>query len=1102
MSIPIPQARKRNVYLFQDNTTEKRDVELAELNWVEDNFSDVWNGLHDEYVARTEADQELDTLKEDRSNKLTSSDTYVSDNVHYATTATVDQRIADISPKQIEWATIDETTNEQLYEWYTDGKLVLCKYDGGSVARGIYRMTTCNSTSAHFDTIYTLSISGVPELYFFGYLCCRDNEWTNNVRQVNFTKLETTDSKLTSTSTWSSSDTKYPTTKAVENYVAEHAPEPLDLDVEAHDYQCRLWHNVNSSQNTAIGNTGQFPWVDDFTLSPLLQGRASNAISFANIDPDLTPNLGFNLGGIRDALYYIKNPVFIIKGLAKKYFPSGNHTGIDILKAASEDNVYIYGTSASSGNPTSGQEFIGGWYRLEPGADETGSKYTRVDNPVYLSFPSGDTYEAAWYTSSSVASLTLYDGTDETSTHSYSVNRCFALRSFKYNFSSYSGEIVLEQKFILTSGAEEAPWKNYIVDGFVVTSSYGPAGKYSYGSVISRNGIDSAIGTTSYKNWTGLLIANSPTFAWGNWITPGRSACAIKIVDNTSDVLSPTNRLAFGKSYAIVDTYDTVPSQNVSLQWKQGSSWRYWTKLDTSTGSTLYPWNDILTWNKSETASGYYAAPWHQFGSLLVDSDANPGGYFKRSDVTETCWSNNPGWYEFSGVEQFKQTGESSFSETELYNTSFWQTLVWNTGFLSFSIDPNTDPKYMGSTGRIRLKDLSQVRVFSSPAAYGASYTSSTARVHKTLFANATQGQKDGWKFVVNNKTYYAYPGLQTNGNSIKPVLVLHADDTEWQTSGEPSSEYPWNHFVFDCGYLLATSGRLGLINRSPYIDINAPYGYVWTLWSESSGSSIKSFWTTSVNILSLDVDRYNIVGKDSDSTGKYLAPGRYASYSAQYTKAAHPNHRQNISNVYSFNLPSVWSEDIIDTQTIYRSTGIDRYIGKPNHINHTAKEASTYYLDTVSDELVINEWDFSNGDSSMSTGPTKTTRRLTLGPEVEWATYGTTTLDQIAEWKNAGKLVLIKDSNCIGVLSSFGNGAAYHFMGFFDPGNQYLSPCVWAWTVTNTNTWSREQLRVESTNFKVKSTDTWASNDDKYPTTKAIDARIVAVLQSYGLIP
>lgn len=254
MSPTIPGAIKRNVYLYSDDHTEKRDTQLPDVEWVNDE-------IDAEAAARIAADQQLqanidaeetrakaaeatlqanidaeetrakaaevtlqanidaeetraeaaEALKEDKANKVTSTSTYVSNDTKYPTTAAVDARIAEISPTEVEYATQNVTTFAQIKAWLNAGKLVVAKCGDGENELYV--------TDIYDDSVFFCRVSGT---YSERYIVDSDG-W-----HLSSNSLEQTGNKLASTATWTSDDTKYPTAKAVENYVAANAPKGVE----------------------------------------------------------------------------------------------------------------------------------------------------------------------------------------------------------------------------------------------------------------------------------------------------------------------------------------------------------------------------------------------------------------------------------------------------------------------------------------------------------------------------------------------------------------------------------------------------------------------------------------------------------------------------------------------------------------------------------------------------------------------------------------------------------------------------------------------------------------------------------------------------------
>lgn len=190
-------------------------------------------------LVETERAQAAEATKENLSNKVAATGTYVKDDDHYPTTALMEAKIAELAPKEVEWATYGTTTCEQLDEWYSAGKLVLCKDSSGYIFMLTYRQS---ATVFRFTFIKTYDGSALSPKLAYRTMSCVNDVWSV---QANEQGVETFDNKLDSSSTWSSSDTKYPTTKAVENYVAANAPKQIE------------WATYNSTTGTQIKT-----WLD------------------------------------------------------------------------------------------------------------------------------------------------------------------------------------------------------------------------------------------------------------------------------------------------------------------------------------------------------------------------------------------------------------------------------------------------------------------------------------------------------------------------------------------------------------------------------------------------------------------------------------------------------------------------------------------------------------------------------------------------------------------------------------------------------------------------------------------------------------------------
>ncbi|MBQ0159303.1 MAG: hypothetical protein KBT28_01590 [Bacteroidales bacterium] len=252
MPIAIPGAIKRNVYLFKDNHTEKRDSHLPDIGWVHDEITDerderiaadkqlqaniddereramraedVLQANIDAEQARAEKAEEtlqanidaereraeaVEDTKENLSNKIAATGTYVKDDTHYPTTALMEAKIAELSPKEVEWATYGSTKLYELCEWDKDEKTVLCKYNDY-----IYRMASCSTNTAVFAT--TVPHGGItgttPNGIAVRELYVTSTGWST----LATVEVELINRKLASTATWSSGDTKYPTTAATD----------------------------------------------------------------------------------------------------------------------------------------------------------------------------------------------------------------------------------------------------------------------------------------------------------------------------------------------------------------------------------------------------------------------------------------------------------------------------------------------------------------------------------------------------------------------------------------------------------------------------------------------------------------------------------------------------------------------------------------------------------------------------------------------------------------------------------------------------------------------------------------------------------------------
>lgn len=256
-TVIVPGAIKRNVYLFNDDHTEKRDTHLPDVEWVDDEITaereariaadNVLQANIDAEEARAKAAEATlqanidaeearaeaaeatlqanidaeetrakaaEATKENLSNKIASTGTYVSDDTHYATTALMESKIAELSPEQVKWATYDDTDFWTIEEWMDDGLVVMCNYSDT-----IYVATWKDTQTINFESM--LSDQTFADAY---HLTCSSRwGWEDGV-----TNLEVMNNKLDSDTSWFSDDNLYPTTAAVADYVANHAPKQIE----------------------------------------------------------------------------------------------------------------------------------------------------------------------------------------------------------------------------------------------------------------------------------------------------------------------------------------------------------------------------------------------------------------------------------------------------------------------------------------------------------------------------------------------------------------------------------------------------------------------------------------------------------------------------------------------------------------------------------------------------------------------------------------------------------------------------------------------------------------------------------------------------------
>lgn len=278
MPTVIPGAIKRNVYLYSDDHTEKRDSHLSDVGWVNDEIAA-------EAAARIAADQQLqanidaeetrakaaettlqanidaeetrakaaEALKENLSNKIASTSTYVSDDTHYATTKAVDARIAEISPKEVFVCIYGETTATEIQAAIDAGKAILLKFDAGiSVYWGIYSNTT--STEHQFTCVEA------PGSYIDVFSCKK----ATSVWSFQTAQLEMKTNKLSSTDTWVSDNTMYPSSAAVDARIAEISPKEIEWATYGTTTSAQLetWLTANKIVLLKYNNNSQIMRLD------------------------------------------------------------------------------------------------------------------------------------------------------------------------------------------------------------------------------------------------------------------------------------------------------------------------------------------------------------------------------------------------------------------------------------------------------------------------------------------------------------------------------------------------------------------------------------------------------------------------------------------------------------------------------------------------------------------------------------------------------------------------------------------------------------------------------------------------------------------------
>lgn len=1195
MSIPMPGAFKRNVYLDYENHAEKRDIELSSIGWVEEQIEDERN-------FRRYYDQELDTLKEDRSNKIASSDTYVSDNVHYATTAAVDQRIADISPKQIEWATYGTTTSAQLDEWYRAGKLVLCKNGSGNIFMLTYRQADTVHRFTYIKT-YDGTSTTDPKLAYKTMSCVAD-VWSVRATEQG---VETFDNKMKSTDTWVSNETKYPTTKAVENYVAEHAGKDVEwasvnnttleqlntwyndnkvvlckygnkvfrmtkctssaawfsvtyiagstgstinqIRHDAYSVTASGWTNVQgdieliknklASTDTWSSDDGKYPttasvenyvtrhgefsgsgsnyrarvWTQDGSSSISSQHELGHVFPYItdftrpNNSIVQTPSNFFKLKNSNDgtgrytdlskiisAAYFCSSPLMRLNGLTKKYGGATNNTAIKVMQAAINDGFHFFANIPGS-TTSSGYEFFESYRRID--VDTTDNSIVYVESPKIIHSENDTQYDAMWYNKALngglwVSDIDIYeDGTTSTVTGSYRIRPGIALRHWANGSNpGISNELVFEACWILVGKNGTEAWHHRIIHGAArTTNCSGPDGA-SYGFVFSNSFHCPPTGNVLRY---ALLVKNnlSTDSSVGRYQLSG--AWGVKISNSEYNNTNTTVAEAITSGIAASDKF--VDYGDLYVDWQPGAAWRRWTKSALSRGDDEYPWGDILTTNcPSSGGWSLTSVPWQQFGNLGTDTSAHPGGWFTSRQVTESCWSPHPGWFRFEGSATMLRQSSGADSSATLLTTEFKQTFVWKHQRFHTRY-PSSDSKFFHSYG-IRLKDMTQVNVWVNHPNMSSTYYKGVY-VDKGWYENATSSQKAAWKFTIDNYTYQLYPAFVVDGLGFQPCLVVFAEDSEqgWTKGANFDTDYPWHLFMFNGGFLKNSSSDVGLIQTATSTNALAPVPCVWALWG-TPGSSVASFWTDPHQFMLMDCNRDTIIGDKHGyySAGTYGIPAVYKSWFPKYVEASLPRNKQKISQLQAHSFHTNFSEDVHDYEAKSVSTGTNELYGVPNHVNYTQKKASSYYIDPDTKELVFGTWDFDK--SAASAYATKTEERIALGG-VEWATYGSTTNAQLLQWTQSNKIVLLKYDNVI-----------YRMTRYYSATAVFSVACPTTWSGATPLKLSDLLITVKgdvwssSMDLVVKADDPWDSSDVKYSTTAAIDARIVSVLQSYGLIP
>ena len=225
----------------------QRNKVLSTQTWVSDDVKYPSTAAVDAVVdadvaVETARAMAAEALLEPTANKLTSDDTWVSDDTHFPTTEAVndryqqkafknkstgtyhssddyyptcllmEQKIAELSPKQVEWAEYGVTTYNQIKSWNDAGKAVFLKYTVSGPVDYIMKLTIVTPGGAYF-----CGIQGVSE---YTAEVNPADQWAYHTSGLQASAL------VHEYETWDEDDdTGYPTLASVSNYVAAHAPE-------------------------------------------------------------------------------------------------------------------------------------------------------------------------------------------------------------------------------------------------------------------------------------------------------------------------------------------------------------------------------------------------------------------------------------------------------------------------------------------------------------------------------------------------------------------------------------------------------------------------------------------------------------------------------------------------------------------------------------------------------------------------------------------------------------------------------------------------------------------------------------------------------------